>query len=127
MACGLKCHWYLRISSLKFQKARTKIETANRAKTGKLQFLVLAFSNFKLKVLEYQFHNFRPHATVISKFCETLGECTMYWAYLNPEVHWLVIRACNNMSRVANKVSTNPMMTDPSFFLTQYISRGENF
>ena len=53
--------------------------------------------------------------------------CTMYWAYLNPEVHWLVIRACNNMSRVANKVSTNPMMTDPSFFLTQYISRGENF
>ena len=51
----------------------------------------------------------------------------MYWAYLNPEVHWLVIRACNNMSRVANKVSTNPMMTDPSFFLTQYISRGENF
>ena len=26
VACGLKFHWYLRTLSLKFQKARTKIE-----------------------------------------------------------------------------------------------------
>ena len=26
VACGLKFHWYLRALSLKFQKARTKIE-----------------------------------------------------------------------------------------------------
>ena len=40
VACGLKFHWYLRILSLKFQNARTKIEVeaAIRAETGKLQF-----------------------------------------------------------------------------------------
>ena len=29
VACGLKFHWYLRTLSLKFQKARTKIEVLN--------------------------------------------------------------------------------------------------
>ena len=29
VACGLKFHWYLMILSLKFQKARTKIEVEN--------------------------------------------------------------------------------------------------
>ena len=48
LACGKKFHWYLRALSLKFHKAKTKIEvflslpslaeTANRAETGKLQF-----------------------------------------------------------------------------------------
>ena len=36
VACDLKFHWYLRTLRLKFQKATNKIETANRAETGKL-------------------------------------------------------------------------------------------
>ena len=40
-----------------------------------VSILVQAFWNFKLKVLKYQW-NFRPHATVISKFGETPNLCT---------------------------------------------------
>ena len=62
-----------------FQKATSKIdvflflpsETAKPAENGKTWILVLAFWNFKLKVLKYQW-NFRPHATLIQNLVKPL-------------------------------------------------------
>ena len=86
VACGLKFHWFLRTLNLKFQKARTKIDVflslpcwlsqlnwdSQQGRDRKTSILVLAFWNFKFKVLKCQW-NIRPHATVISKFVKPLS------------------------------------------------------
>ena len=77
---------YLRTLSLEFQKVTSKIEVflslpcwlSQFSKLGrdrKTSFLVLAFWNFKVTVLKYQW-NFRPHAAVT--FFSTLGTLLMF-------------------------------------------------
>ena len=83
VACGLKFHLYL---SLKFQKARTKIEVFLLAVSAKLrqptgqrqENFNFGPSLLKFKVLKYQW-NFRPHGTVITKFVETPIVHTIGW------------------------------------------------
>ena len=81
MVWSLQFLGYLRTLSLKFQKATIKIEVfqslpclgwRSQTKQGrdwKNSILLIAFSNFKLEVLKYQW-NFRPHATQRAKFAE---------------------------------------------------------
>ena len=85
MAWSLQFLGYLRTLSLKFQKATSKIEVflplpcwlsqlnwdSQQGRDRKTSILVLAFWNFKFKVLKYQW-NFRPHATVISNLVKPL-------------------------------------------------------
>ena len=68
-ACGLKFYWYLRTLSLKFLKARTKIEVLLSLPSWLAQFslttiLLVAFWNFKLKILKYP-KNCRLHAILV--------------------------------------------------------------
>ena len=63
VVCGLKFYWYLRTLSLKFQKARTKIEIflslpcwlsqlnwdSQKGRDRKISILLVAFWNFKLR------------------------------------------------------------------------------
>ena len=55
----LGSQWYLSTLSLKFQKARTKIEVFLSLSDRKSSILLVAFCNFKLKVLKYP-RNFTP-------------------------------------------------------------------
>ena len=67
MVWSLQFLGYLRTLSLKFPKAKSKIEVdSQQGRDRKTTVLVIDFWNFKLKVLKYPW-NFRPHATVISK------------------------------------------------------------
>ena len=64
VACTLKFHWHLRTFSLK-QKARTKIEVFLSLPCWLSQsILLIAFWNFKLKVLKYP-RNCRLHALIL--------------------------------------------------------------
>ena len=96
---------YLRTLSLKFQKARTKIEVflalscwlsqfswdSQQGRDRKTTILILALWNFKLKVLKFQW-NFRPHDTVIWNLVKLLLYickliCAFYWTKsLDPTV-----------------------------------------
>ena len=106
---------YLRTLSLKFQKATSKIEvflslpcclsqTANRTEPGKTSILVLAFWNFKLKVLKYPSNcrlqdtlnlNFlKPLYYILQKcefkliYWELSVQCKLNFAEL-PSVKWI--------------------------------------
>ena len=59
---GYEQNWNFPVSTL--------LDVSVQGRDRKTSILVLAFCDFKLKVLKYQW-NFRPHVTVISKFGET--------------------------------------------------------
>ena len=86
MAWSLQFLGYLRALSLKFQKATSKIVVflslpswlsqfswdSQQGRARKTSILALAFWNFKLTVLKYQW-NFRHQATIISKMLHFLN------------------------------------------------------
>ena len=53
VACGLEFHWYLRTLSLKFQKARTKIEVFLSLPCWLSQFTSFLFNTIKWPILIY--------------------------------------------------------------------------
>ena len=63
VACGIKFHWYLR--------TRTKIWDSQQGRGRKTSILVLAFWNFKLRVLKYP-RNCRLHVTLILNLVKPL-------------------------------------------------------
>ena len=97
MEWSLQFLGYLRTLSLKFQKARTKIEVfqslpcwlsqfswdSQQGRGRKTSTLLVAFWNSKSKVLKYQW-NFRPHATVIPN----LGNVRVLYSYYLYEAKW---------------------------------------
>ena len=70
---------------------RTKIEVFLSLPFWLSQMLVLAIWSFKVKVLKYQW-NFRPNATLISKFGETPNLHTTYVLRIKSSQAW---KYCN--------------------------------
>ena len=114
VACGLKLYWYLWTLSLKFQKTMTKIKVflyqpcwlsqfswdSQQGRDRKTLNWVLAFWNFKLKVLKYQC-NFRPHATVIPNLVKPLENIHVgaFWLILiNVADKYLVIKYMSRLN-----------------------------
>ena len=71
LAWSLQFLGYLRNLSLKFQKAMTKIGSAQLGRVRKTPILVWTFWNFKLKVLNYS-RNCILHATLIPNLVKPL-------------------------------------------------------